>query len=91
MKTLKESCEVLLDGFKKGESSDAEFTKAYTESLPFIQLIYLEESAQYVSASDAVKDFKKSSPSADSRLKLRTVISDILKGLFFSNPIESRV
>jgi hypothetical protein len=90
MKTLKESCEALLDGFKKGEGNDAAFTKAYSESLPFIQLIYLEESAQFEAASEAVKEFKKSVPSVESRLQLETVFSKILKGLFFANPIEIR-
>lgn len=88
MKTLKESCEALLDGFEKGEKSNEEFTKAYTESLKFIQLVFMEESKQFVAVTEAVKAYTNSGRSAETRLKLKTLTSDILNGLFSKRPVE---
>lgn len=91
MKTLKESCEVLLDAFKKGENNDAEFTKAYTDSLKFIQLVFMEESKQFVAVSEAVKAFTSSGRSAETRLQLKTLTTDILNGLFSKRPVEIQI
>jgi len=90
MSSLKEKVEALLEDFEKGENDDAAFTKSYTESLAFIQLIYLEKSTQFESASEAVKSYQQSGKSSETRLNLKTVFYEILTGLFFSKPVKPR-
>ncbi|MBK8566376.1 MAG: hypothetical protein IPN76_24325 [Saprospiraceae bacterium] len=84
MQSLQERVDLLKQDFVAGEKDEAVFQQAYSNTLKFVQLVYTEESAQFIGIRDAINDYSSGGNKAESRLALKDNCYGVLNILTFS-------
>ncbi|MCC6725796.1 MAG: hypothetical protein IT258_14900 [Saprospiraceae bacterium] len=83
MQSLQEKVNLLKQDFVTGENDKPIFKQAYSNTLNLVQLIYLEESSQFIGIQDAINVYKSSADDAQSRLALKDSCYQVLNKLTF--------
>jgi hypothetical protein len=84
MQSLQERVDLLKQDFITGEEDEVVFQQAYSNTLKFVQLVYSEESAQFIGIRDAIGVYSSGVNKAEARLALKDNCYGVLNILTFS-------